>query len=62
MAPTMVRRHADPDTGRHSVWLEISRRLYMDEQTLALSSGFGALQASLQSLVALLLATDPRTL
>jgi hypothetical protein len=34
----------------------------MDEQTLALSGGFGALQASLQSLVALLLATDPLTL
>ncbi len=58
----LVRRHADPANGRHSVQLEINRRLYMDEQTLALSSGFGALQASLQSLVALLLATDPRTL
>ena len=58
----LVRRHADPAHQRHSVQLEINRRLYMDEQTLALSSGFGALQASLQSLVALLLATDPRTL
>lgn len=58
----LVRRHADPANGRHSVQLEINRRLYMDEQTLTLSGGFGALQASLQSLVALLLATDPRTL
>lgn len=57
----LVRRHADPARQRHSVQLEINRRLYMDEQTLELSSGFGALQASLQSLVALLLATDPRT-
>ncbi len=57
----LVRRHADPAHQRHSVQLEINRRLYMDEQTLALSGGFGALQASLQSLVALLLATDPRT-
>ncbi len=58
----LVRRHADPAHQRHSVQLEINRRLYMDEQTLALSGGFGALQASLQSLVALLLATDPLTL
>lgn len=58
----LVRRHADPAHQRHSVQLEINRRLYMDEQTLELSGGFGALQASLQSLVALLLSTDPRTL
>ena len=58
----LVRRHADPAHGRHSVQLEINRRLYMDEQTLELSGGFGALQASLQSLVALLLSIDPRTL
>lgn len=58
----LVRRHAHPEQQRHSVQLEINRRLYMNEQTLELSGGFGALQASLQSLVALLLATDPRTL
>ncbi|MBP6406014.1 MAG: N-formylglutamate amidohydrolase [Proteobacteria bacterium] len=58
----LVRRHADPARQRHSVQLEINRRLYMDEQTLALNDGFGALQVSLRSLVALLLATDPRTL
>lgn len=58
----LVRRHADPAHQRHSVQLEINRRLYMDEQTLALSGGFGALQASLRSLVALLLSIDPRTL
>jgi hypothetical protein len=33
----LVRRHADPARQRHSVQLEINRRLYMDEQTLALS-------------------------
>ena len=58
----LVRRHADPAHQRHSVQLEINRRLYMDEQTLALSGGFGALQASLRSLVALLLTIDPRKL
>ena len=57
----LVRRHANPANDRHSVQLEINRRLYMDEDTLALSGGFGALQASLQSLVVLLLGTDPRT-
>ncbi len=58
----LVRRHSHPATHRHSVQLEINRRLYMDEQTLEPTAGFSALQDSLQSLVKMLLATDPRTL
>ena len=58
----LVRRYSNPDQHRHSIQLEINRKLYMDEQTLAIDDGFAALQASLRSLVALLLQTDPRKL
>ncbi len=53
----LVRRHSQPQQGRHSIQLEINRRLYMDEHTLALNDGFTPLKAHLQSLVALLLRT-----
>ena len=58
----LVRRYSDPSRHRHSIQLEINRKLYMDEQTLALNSGFATLQASLRSLVALVLQTDPQML
>ena len=58
----LVRRYSNPGQHRHSIQLEINRKLYMDEQTLALNDGFATLQASLRSLVALLLQTDPRAL
>ncbi|MDP3172108.1 MAG: N-formylglutamate amidohydrolase, partial [Polaromonas sp.] len=47
---------------RHSIQLEINRKLYMSEETLEISDGFAPLKASLQSLVQLLLVTDPRVL
>ena len=57
----LVRRYGDPARQRHSVQLETNRRLYMDEQTLALEpAGFARLRADLQALVQLLLAFDPR--
>ena len=56
----LVRRHSDPANHRHSIQIEINRKLYMNEDTLAPSTGFGALRANLRSLVSLLLATDPR--
>ncbi len=58
----LVRRYSDPGQHRHSIQLEINRKLYMDEQTLTLNGGFAALQTSLRCLVSLLLQTDPRTL
>ena len=58
----LVRRYSNPGQHRHSIQLEINRKLYMNEQTLALNDGFATLQASLRSLVALLLQTDPRAL
>jgi N-formylglutamate deformylase len=56
----LVRRYGDPAHHRHSIQLEINRRLYMDEDTLALNSGYETLKRNLRSLVELLLDTDPR--
>jgi N-formylglutamate deformylase len=58
----LVRRHSDPPAQRHSLQLEINRKLYMDEGSLALNAGYEPLKASLRSLVEQLLATDPRNL
>ena len=58
----LVRRYSDPAKNRHSIQLEINRKLYMNEQTLALTVGFAPLKAHLHSLIELLLATDPRQL
>ena len=58
----LVRRYGQPAQQRHSIQLEINRKLYMDEDTLAITDGFAALQATLQSLVVQLLQTDPRQL
>jgi N-formylglutamate deformylase len=57
----LVRRYSNPAEHRHSIQLEINRKLYMDERTLAqLPEGMARLQADLQALVQALLATDPR--
>ena len=57
----LVRRYSDPQQQRHSVQIEINRRLYMDEQTLALDhSGSARLRMDLQALVQMLLGHDPR--
>ncbi len=58
----LVRRHGRPAEHRHSIQLEINRKLYMDETSLAVHDGFAALQAHLRSLVDRLLTTDPRRL
>lgn len=55
----LVRRHGDPARGRHSVQLEINRRLYMDEATRELHDGAAALRRTLIELVECLLDTDP---
>ncbi|MDP9911654.1 N-formylglutamate deformylase [Variovorax boronicumulans] len=57
----LVRRHGNPAANRHSIQVEINRKLYMDEATLALDeAGATRLQADLRSMVEMLLATDPR--
>lgn len=57
----LVRRHGNPAANRHSIQVEINRKLYMDEATLALDeAGAARLQADLRAMVEMLLATDPR--
>lgn len=58
----LVRRYGRPADHRHSLQLEINRKLYMDEATLEMTAGFVPLQAHLRSLVERLLQTDPRGL
>ncbi|WP_395056980.1 N-formylglutamate amidohydrolase [Polaromonas sp.] len=58
----LVRRYGAPQQQRHSIQLEINRKLYMSEETLEINDGFAPLKTSLQSLVQVLLATDPRGL
>ena len=58
----LVRRFGDPDQDRHSVQVEVNRRLYMDEKTLELNAGYAPLKAHLRSLVDVLRNTDPRQL
>jgi N-formylglutamate amidohydrolase len=46
----LVRRYSDPARGRHSLQLEINRKLYMDEKTIQKTAGFTALQADMGKL------------
>ena len=55
----LVRRFGSPADGRHSIQVEINRKLYMDEASFAvLQPGFDSLQADLKGLVSMLLAWD----
>ena len=54
----LVRRHGKPAQHRHSVQLEINKRLYMDEATLETNDGFPRLQATLQAFLDALIAWD----
>jgi N-formylglutamate amidohydrolase len=47
----LVRAHADPAAGRHSLQLEVNKRLYMDEATLQRHAGYDRLQADLMALL-----------
>jgi N-formylglutamate deformylase len=58
----LVRRYGAPARQRHSIQVEVNRKLYMDEATLQLHAGFEALRGHLREVVQRLLATDPRTL
>jgi N-formylglutamate deformylase len=58
----LVRRYGDPAKQRHSIQIEINRKLYMDEATLELVPAHEELKASLRSLARMLLETDPRRL
>ena len=47
----LVRAFSDPEGGRHSLQVEVNRRLYMDEASRQKSSGFPKLQADLENLL-----------
>ena len=46
-----ARAYADPAAGRHSLQLEINKRLYMDESALAPHAGFAPLQTRMMALL-----------
>jgi N-formylglutamate deformylase len=48
----LVRAYSDPAENRHSLQIEINRKLYMNEVTRELNAGFDALQANLKCLIA----------
>lgn len=45
----LVRAYSDPAGGRHSLQIELNKRLYMDESTLRKNAGFGALKRNLDA-------------
>ena len=51
----LVRAYADPRSGRHSLQIEVNKRLYMDEGTRSRHGGFDTLQKDLLTLVDALL-------
>lgn len=46
----LVRRHGQPKAGRHSIQIEINRRLYMNERTLEKSRNYARLKADLDKM------------
>ena len=58
----LVRRYGRPDEHRHSLQLEVNRKLYMNETTFELLPEFEAIKADIRSLVDVLLVLDPRKL
>jgi N-formylglutamate deformylase len=47
----LVRLMGQPQAGRHSLQIEINRKLYMDEPTREPSAGFGKVQADLSEVI-----------
>lgn len=52
----LVRAWSAPEAGRHSLQIEVNRRLYMDEETFEKTPGFEALRADLTALIGVLAA------
>ena len=47
----LVRAYANPGAGRHSLQLEVNKRLYMDSATLQRHAGFEPLQVDMMRLL-----------
>ena len=50
----LVRRHGRPRENRHSLQIEVNRKLYMDEESFERNANFPKLKADLDGLVAAL--------
>jgi N-formylglutamate deformylase len=50
----LVRRHGRPKENRHSLQIEVNRKLYMDEESFVRNANFPKLKADLDALVAAL--------
>jgi len=46
----LVRRFGRPEVGRHSLQIEVNRRLYMNEETLERTAGFARLKRDIDAL------------
>lgn len=58
----LLRRHGAPARRRHSVQVEVSKALYMDERTLAPHAGLVAVRETLSRLLRFLLVAAPRVI
>ena len=58
----LVRRFGEPARHRHSLQLEVNRKLYMDERTFELRPGAQRLREDLRAMSEWLLTVDPRRL
>ncbi len=47
----LVRAFSDPAAHRHSLQVEVNRRLYMDERTRAKTAGFDKLRADIERML-----------
>jgi len=47
----LVQRYADPKQGRHSLQIEISRALYMDEESIRKTGRFDSLKTGIERLI-----------
>src|SRR5205085_2800679 len=47
----LVVRHSKPDAGRHSLQIEINRKLYMHEERITKTAGFARLKGDMTRLV-----------
>ena len=55
----LVRAYADPAGGRHSLQLEVNKRLYLENSRVAKSPGFARLQGHLMQMIDAFLAQSP---
>ena len=54
----IVRRHGRPAEGRHSIQVEVNKRLYMSEETLDRHAGFAQVRQTLREMAEALLVQD----